>query len=332
MRVDNSFLLERLVFVTSCYNEAGNVRELHRRCREVFAVIQAELPQAGRLAFAMVFADNHSSDATLSELKAIAAADDAVQILANRSNYGPEASFANALAQARPGDLIIGIASDLQDPPEITVEFAREMLANPDIDAVFAVKRQPGRRPLLTFFRRAYYLILGYSSRLKSVPSGFHGFGAYRAEVIDEALLLWNSTGFNLRMCLVNGSQGPCRWPYQQAERRRGVSTYGWWGYPREALVGLLAADSTASRLAFGLSAIGIVAASVISLLLLLNWLGGNSRYEPGLPTVMALVLGSFAMQMLMVAVLSRQVEELRLAGLRPKVRFRVYGQGSSNC
>ena len=330
--MDQSVRPERILFVTSCYNEAGNVGELYRRCRAVFAAIQAQHPAAERLAFAMVFADNHSSDSTLSELKSIAAVDADVQVLANRSNYGPEASFANALAQVRPTDLVVGLASDLQDPPEFVAGFVHELLENSSVDAVLAVKVPDKMRPLLLIFRRAYYLLLGYSSRLKPVPSGFHGFGAYRAEVIVEALKLWNSAGFNLRMCLVNGCQASCRWPYQQAERRHGSSTYGWWGYPREALGGVLSADSTASRLAFGLSAVGIVAASLISLFLLLNWLGGNSRYEPGLPTVMALVLGSFAMQMLMVAVLSRQVEDLRLAGLRPRVRFQVFGQGSPDC
>ena len=177
---------ERLLFVTSCYNEAGNVQELYRRCREVFTEIQATLAGTEQLQFAMVFADNHSSDSTLSELRAIAAADSCVQVLANRSNYGPEASFANALAQATPGDLIVGLASDLQDPPEIASAFIRELLMNTELDAVLAIKQQSNNHPLLSIFRRAYYLALGYSSRLRPVPNGFHGFGAYRAEVIEQ--------------------------------------------------------------------------------------------------------------------------------------------------
>jgi len=35
-------------------------------------------------------------------------------------------------------------------------------------------------------------------------------------------------------------------------------------------------------------------------------------------------VLLSFAVQMLMFALLSRQIEALRMGGLRPKVRFRA--------
>jgi len=56
-------------------------------------------------------------------------------------------------------------------------------------------------------------------------------------------------------------------------------------------------------------------------LALLANYLSGNSRYQGGVPTVMGLVLMSFAIQMLMFAVMSRQIESLRMSGFRPRVR-----------
>ena len=42
----------------------------------------------------------------------------------------------------------------------------------------------------------------------------------------------------------------------------------------------------------------------------------------------MGLVLLSFAIQMLMFAVLSRQIETLRMGGVRPKVRFQKLRRG----
>jgi hypothetical protein len=68
----------------------------------------------------------------------------------------------------------------------------------------------------------------------------------------------------------------------------------------------------------------GLISALTVAFLLLLNWVSGRSGYERGIPTVMALVLGSFSIQMLMFAVLSRQIEGLRFTGLRPRVRFRT--------
>ena len=71
-----------------------------------------------------------------------------------------------------------------------------------------------------------------------------------------------------------------------------------------------------------------MVLALVVGVVLLANYLTGNSQYLGGVPTVMGLVLMSFAIQMLMFAVMSRQSESLRMAGFRPRVRTRLI-QGS---
>ena len=317
----------RLVFVSSCFDEEDNVRELHRRCREVHQRIQPEIPGREGLDFAMVIADNCSNDDTLAVLLQIAEEDHAVLILANASNYGPEVSTANALSQTQAGDVVVVITSDLQDPPELVLTMVQNLLLEPGCDAVLATKKSSSGSPMLRLCRNFYYLALGYTSRLRIVPRGYHGFGVYRHAVIEEALNFWQGSGMNLRMCLVNSCHAPRMLGYSQQARYSGRSSYQGWDYPREALKALLASDSTASRLAFGLSAMGVISAGTIAFILLVNWLQGNSRYEPGTPTVMALVLGSFAMQMLIVAVLSKQVEELRFAKFRPKVRTSPVGK-----
>lgn len=74
------------------------------------------------------------------------------------------------------------------------------------------------------------------------------------------------------------------------------------------------------------MSLIGMALSTVIGVFLLLNFLSGRSTYSSGIPTVMGLVLISFAMQMLMIALLSRQIEGLRMGGFRRKVFFRQIG------
>jgi hypothetical protein len=66
----------------------------------------------------------------------------------------------------------------------------------------------------------------------------------------------------------------------------------------------------------------GLGLAVLVGLSLLVNVLRGSSGYGGGVPMVMGLVLISFAVQMLMFAVLSRQIEALRMGGLR-RVLFR---------
>ncbi len=319
-----------LAFVSSAFNEAENLEELHRRCRAVHAELQQEFADRLELQFRFVVADNGSTDSSLTVLEGLSRRDHDVHPLANRANYGPEASSVNALEQAAGCDLIVLLCSDLQDPPEVAATMVRTLLQQPEVDAVLAVKKRSAGGPLLQLARKIYYRILGYSSRLRMVPSGFHGFGCYRREVLGEALRYWSQTDLNCRQCLANASQSPLMMDYRQADRQRGASSYRSWGYWPEAMRSLVSGDAAASRIALLIGSGGLLLAVLVGVLLLANFLRGTSGYGGGIPTVMGLVLLSFAVQMLMFAVLSRQIEALRMGGFRTKVRFRQLHQDLS--
>jgi hypothetical protein len=78
--------------------------------------------------------------------------------------------------------------------------------------------------------------------------------------------------------------------------------------------------------LALLIGSAGMLIGVIAALLLVFNFLRGDSGYSGGIPTVMALVLLSFTLQMLMFGLLSRQIEALRMGGFRPKVYFRKMG------
>jgi glycosyltransferase involved in cell wall biosynthesis len=317
-----------LAFVSSAFNEAENLEELHRRCREVHAVLQREFADRIPIRFHLLLADNASNDGSQALLEDLSRRDPAVTVLANRMNYGAEASAANLIDLARAYDLVVVLCSDLQDPPEIATTMIRTMLERPELDAVWAVKKRSAGGPLLRLARLAYYRALGLSSRRRMVPSGFHGFGCYRQVVMEEATRFWNATDLNVRQCLANACQSPLLIDYVQAERVRGASSYRSWGYWSEALGALFSGDAAASRLALTIGCAGLVLAVLVGVFLLVNFLRGSSGYGGGVPTVMGLLLISFAVQMLMFALLSRQIEALRMGGFRRRVLFRRIGVG----
>ena len=313
-----------LAFVSSAFNEEENLEELYQRCRNAYLKLKDELLPFKQLCFRFVIADNGSDDSTLDIIESLSLQNPAVVGLANLANFGPELSIANALHQVLDCELIVILCSDLQDPPELALTMARLLVERTELDAVLAVKKRSSGGLLLRLARRMYYRVLGFSSRLQVVPGGFHGFGCYRRSVVQEALRYWESTDLNFRQCLANACQSPQLIDYVQAERLRGVSSYRGWGYLPEALRALFAGDAAASRLALVIGSAGLFLALMLAGVLLLNFLRGNSGYQGGVPTVMGLVLVSFALQMLMFAVLSRQIEALRMGGFRPKVRYRL--------
>lgn len=323
----------KIGYVTSAYNETLNLEELHRRCRLAWETLAKEVRATNgqELEFRMVVADNHSSDDSLATLQRIIASDPQVIGIANAANYGADASWANALQHVRGYDLVVLLCSDLQDPPELSVAMVQRLLKEEQTDAVLAIKSRSAGGPLLRLARQTYYKALGISSRLQLVPSGFHGFGCYRSEVVDEVLRYWEESGLILRMCIANACQSPARIEYRQPDRTRGDSSLNaslmgsaWPAYVLLATRHLLSADAAASRLALSIGGLGMVLALAVGIALLANFLTGNSRYQGGVPTVMGLVLMSFGIQMLMFAVMSRQIESLRMAGFRPRVRTRL--------
>lgn len=313
-----------LAFVSSAYNEEKNLELLYQRCRSAHRRLCSECYQMAEAKFHFIIADNASTDQSVSVMHRLCQEDPSITLLVNRKNYGPEASVANVLKIAKEYDLIVLLCSDLQDPPELAVAMVKSLFTQASHDAVLAIKERSIGNCMLRVARRCYYKALGYSTRLQKVPGGFHGFGCYQRDVIEDALQYWEQTDLNLRQCLANACHSPSYIGYEQADRVHGVSSYKGWGYWSEAFRSLAAGDASASRLALLIGTSGMVIGVITAILLAFNVLRGNSGYGGGIPTVMALVLLSFTLQMLMFGLVSRQIEALRMGGLRPKVSFRT--------
>ena len=107
--------IRTVTILTPCYNEAENVRPLYERVRAVFQ------PLTG-YKYEHLFIDNASTDETVAILRDIASRDRNVKVIVNTRNFGHVRSPYHALLQCR-GDAVIGMAADLQDPPEMIPAF-----------------------------------------------------------------------------------------------------------------------------------------------------------------------------------------------------------------
>ena len=160
--------------VSGCYNEEENVDELYVAVREVIRTLPG-------YTYEHIFIDNASTDRTVERLRAIAARDRNVKVILNTRNFGHIRSPYHALLQAS-GDVVIGMASDLQDPPSLIPELIRRWEEGYKI--VMAVKPASDESWLMFRLRRAYYDFLCRISNVKLIKN-FTGFGAYDRQVIE---------------------------------------------------------------------------------------------------------------------------------------------------
>jgi polyisoprenyl-phosphate glycosyltransferase len=169
-----SSAMKTISIVTPCYNEEENVEELYTRVRAIMAGL-------GRYRYEHIFIDNCSQDATVQILKRIADADTNVRIIVNARNFGHIRSPMYAIYQAT-GDAVIGLASDLQDPPEMIRDFIREW--ENGYSMVLAVKRTSEENPLMFWLRKKYYRVVNQVSSIETFEN-CTGCGLYDRRVVE---------------------------------------------------------------------------------------------------------------------------------------------------
>jgi glycosyltransferase involved in cell wall biosynthesis len=166
--------MKLISIVTPCYNEEGNVEELHAQIVQ----IMSGLPQ---YRFEHIYIDNASTDGTVPILRRLAASDPRVKVILNTRNFGHIRSPFHGIKQAH-GDAVILMSSDLQDPPSLIRDFAGKW--EEGFKMVMAVKTRSKETRLLFLLRKLYYRVL---RRLSEVPlvENFTGTGLFDQQVIQ---------------------------------------------------------------------------------------------------------------------------------------------------
>ena len=148
--------------------------ELYNRVKQIFASL-------GQYRYEHLFIYNASTDNTQAILRRLATADKNVKVIINNRNFGPVRSGFHGLLQGR-GDAVIGIVADLQEPPEMIVEFLKKWEEGHKI--VIGVKQESQESPVMFAVRNFYYRLVQRLSETELIER-FTGFGLYDKSVIN---------------------------------------------------------------------------------------------------------------------------------------------------
>lgn len=250
--------------VTPCFNEEGNVEELHRRIVAQFA----QLPDCD---FEHIYIDNASTDGTVAAIRRLAGADSRVKAIVNTRNFGIIRSSNHALLQAG-GDAIINMASDMQEPPELIGDFVRKWQEGYKV--VVGVKPQSKETPVMFLLRRLYYATVGRIAEVDLIPH-YTGFGLYDREVIDLVRRIDDPYPYFRGMIAELGFDH-AEVPYEQPLRVRGVTKNNFYSLYDMAMLGITGHSKVPIRLAtmsgFALSAMSLLVAIGYLIYKLMFW------------------------------------------------------------
>jgi glycosyltransferase involved in cell wall biosynthesis len=249
--------MKQISVVSSCYTEEENVEPLYEAVKAIFA----GLPE---YRYEHILIDNASKDRTAERLRAIAARDANVKVILNTRNFGHIRSPYHGIMQAR-GDAVIGMASDFQDPPELIPQFVQKWEEGYRI--ALGVKEQAAERGLFYSIRDRYYRTLGRIADIEIVRQAT-GFGLYDRTVV-EALRRMNDPYPFFRGLLAEVVYDVSRVPFQQAPRKRGVTSQNFYTLYDIAFLGIVSHSKVPLRLA---TMTGF-ATAILSLLIALGYL-----------------------------------------------------------
>src|SRR5262245_24542019 len=198
--------------LTPCYNEADNVQMLYERVRAVFQALDG-------YSYEHVFIDNASVDDTVGILRKIAAQDKNVKVIVNTRNFGHVRSPYHGLLQCR-GDAVIGMAADLQDPPELIPGFLAKWREGYKV--VLGVKAASDESAALFAIRKLGYRVIDALSEVQQVRNNT-GFGLFDKAFVDVLRRLPDPYPY-FRGIVAELGFTYATIPYRQPQRIRGVT------------------------------------------------------------------------------------------------------------
>lgn len=117
--------------VVPVYNEADNLRELHRRLKDVFENIL-------EISYEIIFIEDGSKDGSFEILKDLRQKDERIKIIKFSRNFGHHIAVTAGIDYAS-GNAVVLMDADLQDPPEEIPKLYKKFKEGYDI--VYAVRK-----------------------------------------------------------------------------------------------------------------------------------------------------------------------------------------------
>jgi dolichol-phosphate mannosyltransferase len=251
-----------LSVVVPCFNEEEIIRETNGR-------LAAALNQAP-LNFEIIYVDDGSTDSTPELLRQLQQSDERIRVVRFSRNFGHQMAITAGLEHAS-GDAVAIIDADLQDPPEVILEFIQKWMDGYDV--VYGVRAErEGETAFKLWTAKAFYRCIACLSDTR-IPVDTGDFRLMDRRVVNALLEMPERDRFVRGMVSWLGfSQVGVS--YHREARSAGTTKFSFFKMLRFAMDGIFSFSVLPLRIATwigfaasGLAILGIVVAVIERLL-----------------------------------------------------------------
>ncbi|MBF0522814.1 MAG: glycosyltransferase [Candidatus Omnitrophica bacterium] len=273
------------------YNEQETLLELYDRLIEAISA-------ADEYDFEFIFVDDCSKDRTPNILRELRNRDRRVRIVRFARNCGSHAAISCGLHTCL-GDAAVILAADLQDPPALIFDLAKEWEKGAKI--VWGVRTaRLGEKKTTTFLSRCYYALMNWLTSVKMPPTGADVFLADRVVIESFRKVQEKHTSVFMTLAWLGFEQSSI--DYVKQPRFQGKSKWSLGKKFKLALDSLLAFSDIPIRY---MSVVGFLCATLGFLYALyVVWCYLHGRPVAGWSSLMVAVLIIGGVQMIMLGIL----------------------------
>lgn len=274
--------MKEITVVIPTYNEEENVNE-------VYSQVKFELDKyRKKYKVNIMFIDNDSTDATRVLITKLGQTDNEVKAIFNAMNFGFVKSQFYGLISA-PGDAVILMAADLQDPPTTIPLLISEWEKGSMV--VTGIVKKSKENILMFLVRKLYYKIIHRLSDVNQIEH-FNGYALYSREFIEVIKEIKDPQPYLRGMVAELGFKRTSIY-YEQAKRVKGETKFNFFKLYDLAMLGITSYSKSVMRIAtmlgFVLAIISFLIGAYTVVMKLINW----DTYPVG---TAAMVVGVFVL------------------------------------
>lgn len=273
--------MKTISMVIPTYNEKDNIFDSYERVK---GIMERDLPEYN---YEILFIDNFSNDGTRDLLRVLAQKDEHVKVILNGNNFGWSRSSFHGI-RSTTGDCTVLLAADMQEPPEVMVDFVREW--EKGYKVVIGIKNKSQESRIKYFIRNCYYKFIRSISDVNHIDQ-FMGFGLYDREFVNVLRELEDSMPY-FRGIVAELGYKMKKIEYTQEVRKKGKTHFNLYKMYDLAMLGITSHSKVVLRVAtfagFAVAAVSLL----IALITFILKISGIITYPIG---IAAISIGVFA-------------------------------------
>ncbi len=289
--------MKKISVLVPTYNEEKNILNVVDRLETIFKT------QLNRYEYEILFIDNKSKDNTRRILRQVCEKNKNIRAIFNAKNFGQSKSPYYGMLQTS-GDCTIPIAADLQEPPEVIVDFVKEWEKGYKI--IIGIKNKSEESKMMYFCRSLYYKVFKKITDTEQIEH-FMGFGLYDRSFIDVLRKLDDPMPYFRGIVSELGFEAKKIF-YTQSQREHGKTSNNFFSLYDYGMLGITSYSKAVLRLAtwggFLIGGISFLIAMIYLIMKLIYW----ERFAAGMAPVLIGMFFLGAIQLFFIGVLGEYI------------------------